>query len=40
MLACLGYFAQSALTAKGPFANLLDHMASGGSVNILTNFSP
>ena len=38
MLAMLGYGAQAVMTQKGPFQNLLDHLAAPTEANILTNF--
>jgi len=40
MIAVAGFFLQSVLTGKGPWANLVDHVSSGGMVNLLSDFSP
>lgn len=39
MLAMLGYGAQAVLTGKGPFDNLMTHLADPVHNNILTNFA-
>lgn len=39
MLAVFGMGAQAVLTQKGPFANLIDHLADPVNCNMLTNFS-
>jgi len=39
MLAVFGYGAQTVLTGKGPFENLVDHLSDPVNNNILTNFS-
>lgn len=38
MLAMLGYGAQAVMTGKGPFQNLVEHLADPVNNNILTNF--
>lgn len=38
MLAMFGFGAQSVLTGKGPFENLMDHLSNPVGNNILTNF--
>jgi light-harvesting complex I chlorophyll a/b binding protein 3 len=39
MMAVFGYGAQATMTGKGPFQNLLDHLADPVNNNILTNFA-
>lgn len=39
MIACLGCFGQAVMTTKGPFANLLDHLADPISNNVLGNLA-
>ena len=37
MLAVFGYGAQAVITGEGPFKNLMDHLSSPTSHNLLTN---